>query len=181
MRDYLYFALPGLRSEFKIITYFNLAITMVLGGLWHGISFNYLIWGALHGLALAAQRWWQVSRGDRKPSPLLAFRVARGFATFHFVVFAWIFFRSESLEGAMEMLAQIPNATLGIGSVTPGYLMVMVVAAFFHYVPKEWYSRSQRIFVEAPALAQAAVVAVAMASIQYVSSTGSAPFVYQKF
>ena len=49
LRDYLYFSLPGLRSKWKIFTYMNLLITMVLGGLWHGQSWNFVIWGVIHG------------------------------------------------------------------------------------------------------------------------------------
>ena len=81
----------------------------------------------------------------------------------------------------MEMLAQLTTGTLGFGNISPGFVIVLVAALFFHYLPKDWYSRAQRMFVEAPALAQAVALAVAMAGIQYVSSTGSAPFVYQKF
>jgi alginate O-acetyltransferase complex protein AlgI len=175
LRDYLYFSLPGLRSKY------NLALTMVLGGIWHGFSLNFLIWGTLHGAGLAVQRWWQVSRGDKKPSGRWLPRFVRGFVTFHFVVFAWIFFRAETIDGAIDLLNQLATASFGFGNITPGFAIVLGAAVFFHYLPKDWYSRSQRMFVEAPALAQAATVAVAMGCIQYVSSTGSAPFVYQKF
>jgi D-alanyl-lipoteichoic acid acyltransferase DltB (MBOAT superfamily) len=181
LRDYLYFSLPGLRSKYKIFTYLNLALTMVLGGLWHGFSFNFLIWGALHGAGLAAQRWWQVSRGNQKPSPRWILRFARGFVTFHFVVLAWIFFRAETFGGAIDVLTQMASGTVGFAAVTPGFGVVAVAAVFFHFLPKDWYSGSQRMFVRWPALAQAAAVAAALACVQYVSSTGSAPFVYQKF
>ena len=55
LRDYLYFSLPGLRSKWKIFTYLNLIVTMVLGGLWHGASWNFVIWGLLHGVGLAVK------------------------------------------------------------------------------------------------------------------------------
>ncbi len=60
LRDYLYFSLPGKRS--KVMPYVNLIITMVIGGLWHGASWNFVIWGALHGTGLAAVRVWQAYR-----------------------------------------------------------------------------------------------------------------------
>lgn len=181
LRDYLYFSLPGLRSKYKIFTYLNLAITMVLGGLWHGFSFNFLIWGSLHGAGLAVNRWWQAMRGDRKPSRNFALRFLRAFATFHFVVLAWVFFRAETLDSALEALTQIVSGTFGYGNVTPGFIIVLVAAVFFHYAPKDWHSFSLKKFTRAPALAQAVMLALALACIQYVSSTGSAPFVYQKF
>lgn len=181
LRDYLYFSLPGLRSKYKIFTYFNLAITMVLGGVWHGFTLNFLIWGTLHGTGLAANRWWQVLRGEKKPSALGIARFARGFVTFHFVLLAWIFFRAETLDSALDVLNQIVGMSFGTGNITPGFAIVLGAAVFFHFLPKNWYSSSLRVFTEAPALAQAAALAVALACIQYVSSTGSAPFVYQKF
>jgi D-alanyl-lipoteichoic acid acyltransferase DltB (MBOAT superfamily) len=127
------------------------------------------------------QRWWQVRRGDAKPSPNWFPRFTRGFATFHFVVLAWIFFRAETFDGALDMLSQLVSGTFGYANVTPGFAIVLGAAVFFHYLPKDWYAKSQKRFVEAPALVQAVSVTVAMACIQYVSSTGSAPFVYQKF
>src|SRR5205814_2493667 len=63
LRDYLYFSLPGLRSKWKIFTYGNLIVTMLLGGLWHGASWNFVIWGLLHGVGLAVTRAFQ---GERK-------------------------------------------------------------------------------------------------------------------
>jgi D-alanyl-lipoteichoic acid acyltransferase DltB (MBOAT superfamily) len=60
LRDYLYFSLPGKRT--KVMPYLNLIITMILGGLWHGVTWNFAIWGALHGSALAATRLWQALR-----------------------------------------------------------------------------------------------------------------------
>ena len=78
LRDYLYFSLPGLRSRWKIFAYLNLVITMVLGGLWHGVSWNFAIWGLLHGVALAVTRAWQTWRG-RRPAPAAWKRVAGHF------------------------------------------------------------------------------------------------------
>src|SRR6185369_9565773 len=66
LRDYLYFSLPGLRSKWKIFTYTNLIVTMLLGGLWHGASWNFAVWGLLHGCALAVQRAFQVFRNNAK-------------------------------------------------------------------------------------------------------------------
>jgi alginate O-acetyltransferase complex protein AlgI len=181
LRDYLYFSLPGLRSKYKIFTYFNLAITMVLGGLWHALSWNYLIWGALHGGGLAINRWWQVLRGEKKPSNNFFLRFVRGFVTFHFVLVAWVFFRSETLQGALDLLNILISGTFAIDNISPGFAIVLGAGVLFHYLPKDWYSKVLKVFIEAPALAQAAALAAALACIQYVSATGSAPFVYQKF
>ena len=58
-----------MRSRWKIFTYVNLVITMVIGGLWHGASWNFVIWGALHGVGLAVVRLWQSGRGNARRPP----------------------------------------------------------------------------------------------------------------
>src|SRR5882672_683376 len=66
LRDYLYFSLPGLRSKWKVFTYSNLILTMTIGGLWHGASWTFAIWGLLHGAGLAATRAFQRKIGAEK-------------------------------------------------------------------------------------------------------------------
>ncbi|MCW8131425.1 MAG: MBOAT family protein [Planctomycetota bacterium] len=111
LRDYLYIPLGGNRhGNFK--TYRNLFLTMLLGGLWHGASWTFVVWGALHGLYLAAHKWML---GDRKPSAdpppagagwgaRLVF-AAKACGTFHLVALAWIFFRAPTFAGAWNYLA----------------------------------------------------------------------------
>ena len=179
LRDYLYFSLPGQRSQ--MMQYVNLALTMVLGGLWHGFSLNFVIWGALHGIGLAVARWWQVQRVKKPYSPLWVARFGRGAATFLYVLLGWVFFRAESLEAARTVLAQIATGTVGFGNISTGFAVVLGVAIVAHYWPKEWYARIQQGFAAAPVAVQAVVLAGLVACIQYVGATGSAPFVYQRF
>ena len=90
IRDYIYISLGGNRKG-KIRQYFNLILTMLLGGLWHGASLNFIIWGGMHGVALAVHKLFSqgllkhsrdyVSRGIRRPLAI--------FVTFHFVCFTW--------------------------------------------------------------------------------------------
>src|SRR4026207_832944 len=89
LRDYLYIPLGGNRRG-RLMTYRNLMLTMLIGGLWHGAAWTFVVWGGLHGLALASERWWHERRG-----PATAPRSTRNLwlariATFHFVCFAWI-------------------------------------------------------------------------------------------
>ncbi len=178
LRDYLYFSLPGGRT--KVMPYFSLIITMTLGGLWHGASWTFLIWGGLHGVGLAGYRLWQVVRPNRgEPSPLGAF--AGGFLTFHFVVLGWIFFRAASLSTAVKILQQLASGHYGFENTTPAFLFVLVVAMAAHFVPKSWYDGSIVIFSRTPAVAQAAALALLTVAIRYTSSTGAAPFIYTKF
>ncbi len=181
LRDYLYFSLPGLRSRWKIFTYMNLIVTMALGGLWHGSSWPFLIWGLWHGCGLAAQRWWQVMRGNPTPSPKPAARFLRAFATFHFVLIGWIFFRASSVATARDILAQIVSGTVSFANVTPAFLLVLAIAIAAHYLPKSWYQRSQQIYSASPFYAQAAAMVLLVLAIQYVAATGVAPFIYTRF
>lgn len=91
LRDYLYISLGGNRKG-KARTYINLCLTMLLGGLWHGASWNFVIWGGFHGIALAAQKFWRNLL--HKPKTATSKGIRKFFAvliTFNFVCFCWIF------------------------------------------------------------------------------------------
>ena len=101
LRDYLYFPLGGNRvTPGRQFT--NLFVVMLLGGLWHGAAWTFVLWGALHGLALAGHRLWVRLRGPAPSGPL--WRCLSWGSTFLFVVVTWVFFRSDSLAAAGRML-----------------------------------------------------------------------------
>jgi alginate O-acetyltransferase complex protein AlgI len=97
LRDYLYISLGGNRKGVAR-TYFNLAATMVLGGLWHGANTTFLIWGAWHGIWLAIERYFGVS-------PKGPFRITRWFFTMIIVVIGWVFFRAANVTEALDVLS----------------------------------------------------------------------------
>ncbi len=105
LRDYLYIPLGGNRgSEWH--THFNLLATFILGGLWHGASWMFVIWGAMHGAALIAHRIWR-RMGGSMPAPLA------WVTTFLFVNVTWVFFRAKSMDDALRVLrgmANVPSA-----------------------------------------------------------------------
>lgn len=179
LRDYLYFSLPGLRMQTKIPAYLNLVVTMLIGGLWHGLSVNFAVWGLIHGVALAAQRFFENRRG---PAKVPAWRrVLVSVATFHLVCFAWIFFRAPDLAGATTLLARITALQFGFENLTPAWLMVLGVAAAGHYLPTDWAAHLRGRFVQAPALLQAAALAALVVAVQKVAGSGLAPFIYSRF
>src|SRR6266481_139156 len=100
LRDYLYIPLGGNRNG-EPQTYRNLLLTMLLGGLWHGANWTFVIWGGIHGGTLAAER--KLTRQQSQPVALLGKWMRRIFI-FHVVCLAWIFFRAQSLHGAWSML-----------------------------------------------------------------------------
>lgn len=181
LRDYLYFSLPGLRSRWKIFTYANLVITMAIGGLWHGAAWTFLVWGVVHGVGLAVVRCLQVLRGNVKPSANPVLRIVRIVVTFHFVAFAWIFFRAANLETARDILSQIASMTVSFANVSPGFAVILAIAVAAHFAPKNWYELSRSSFVKSPAFVQAGAMALLVLAIQYVAATGAAPFIYTRF
>jgi len=104
LRDYLYIPLGGNRGR-NSETYRNLLITMVLGGLWHGSTWNFVIWGMIHGVALMIERLLP----NRDIHPMF-----RWVITFHVVCFAWVFFRAESFAAALDVLAAIFSSRVTI-------------------------------------------------------------------
>ncbi len=179
LRDYLYFSLPGPRTRF--MPYLSLIITMAVGGLWHGLSWTYLIWGLLHGFALAAFRLWQVLRKNRISTPSPVWRFAGPLLTFHFVLFTWIFFRAASVQTALKILGQIADFRFSFDNTTPAFLAMLLFAAAAHFAPKAWYDASVIRFSSTPALVQSAALAALVIAIQRVAATGAAPFIYTKF
>ena len=106
LRDYLYIPLGGNRHG-TLRTYINLFITMLLGGLWHGASWNFIVWGGLHGGALAMHKVWSdIHKKDFQRTSQWK-RIVSTILTFHVVCLGWIFFRSSSFDLAFQMIQQI--------------------------------------------------------------------------
>ncbi|WCK55551.1 MBOAT family protein [Aneurinibacillus sp. Ricciae_BoGa-3] len=111
LKDYMYITLGGNRHG-KIKKMRNLFITMLLGGLWHGAGWTFVIWGALHGLYLMINHGW---RTFKRPLP----RPIGWLVTFVFVVIAWVFFRAQSLGDAWAILQAMFGMGHGAGSALP--------------------------------------------------------------
>ena len=103
LRDYLYIPLGGNR-EGLIDRYRNLMITMLLGGLWHGAGWTYVVWGGLHGLYLVINHIWQRFMYRRAWQAGYVYSIASKFLTFAAVSFAWIFFRSPNFSTAADVI-----------------------------------------------------------------------------
>ena len=146
LREYLYIPLGGNRKG-KARTYVNLMLTMLLGGLWHGASWNYVIWGAIHGGALAVERAQGQSGFQKIPHTL------RVIPTFLVVVVAWIFFRAGDLPGALNYL----QSMIGLADVQPGaellggvlyqpyYMASFAIAAYVVWACPDTWDWTQRL------------------------------------
>jgi alginate O-acetyltransferase complex protein AlgI len=135
LRDYLYIPLGGNRLG-EQRRYLNLMLTMLLGGLWHGAGFNFLVWGGLHGLYLCVNHLWQAWRGagaNGSAAKGFAERSTKGIAkglswavTFFAVVIAWVFFRARTAAGAWQMLGGLFGFEGGSSAyASPGILRLM--------------------------------------------------------
>ncbi len=142
LREYLYIPLGGNRKG-KARTYVNLALTMLLGGLWHGASWNFIVWGGIHGGALA------IERGMGKKSLYAALpTVVRLLFTFLVVLIAWVFFRATTLPAALAYLGSMFGATGQVQAgadllsgvlYQPYYLVSLGIAALLVWgMPDTW-------------------------------------------
>ncbi len=110
LRDYLYIPLGGSRGSQPVV-YRNLMVTMLLGGLWHGASWQFVIWGGLHGSYLLCERVLRELCGDWRIVQHALFRAAMAMVTFVFVMFAWAYFRALSLESANQVVSAMWGLT----------------------------------------------------------------------
>ena len=177
LRDYLYIGMGGSRHG-QVRLYFALAMTMLLGGLWHGASWNFVIWGALHGGVLALERAWRHYRPDTLPTlPAWASVVL----TFHFVTFAWIFFRLKDFAEAEAYLAQLFAMTGGAFTLTPLALVLIVVGMALHFGPADAVQRGA-VWVRERAAWQVAALGVGvLLFVEMLRPDGVAPFIYYQF
>jgi D-alanyl-lipoteichoic acid acyltransferase DltB (MBOAT superfamily) len=178
LRDYLFYAFPGKRT--LLMPYVALIVTMVIGGLWHGPSWTFVIWGLLHGIGQAVVRAWQAVRGSEGSKNPLAILLSQ-FATLQFVCFAWIYFRASSIENAHLVIARAVSGTVSFDNVTLPVAVVIAVAAAGHYFPLKWRDSAAQGFAWIPFPLQAMLLAGLVLALQYVANTGAAPFIYTRF
>lgn len=186
LRDYLYISLGGNRKG-KIRTYINLFLTMLLGGLWHGASWNFVIWGGFHGVALAAHKFWRNLLG--KPKTAVSYGIRKVFAvmlTFHFVCFCWIFFRNSTFEASVTMIRQVFTAFHPevLGQLIEGYWKVFVlmgIGYLLHFAPDDWQDACCRGVVRLPLLGKALLLVALIYLVIQIKSSDIQPFIYFQF
>ncbi len=188
LKDYLYISLGGNRKG-RMRTYINLFLTMFLGGLWHGASVRFIIWGMLHGIALAIHKAVMAAFPSFKKvgaEMSLGRRIIGTVFTFHLVCFGWIFFRAESMQKVGEMLTQItmhfhPEI---LGQFVSGYkevCLLMLLGYLSHFIPKSIEGRMQEAITRSPLVLQAALLALAIFVVVQFKSAGVQPFIYFQF
>lgn len=187
IRDYIYISLGGNRKG-KLRQYFNLIVTMLLGGLWHGASLNFVFWGGMHGAALAVHKYFsqEILHHDKHFKSTGWRKWVAIVLTFHFVCLTWIFFRNTSFAGSWVMIEQIftdfhPEL---FGQVVEGYKYIFMLMAFgyvSHFLPDNWQNGIIRLISKTNVVVDAVLITAVIYIVIQVKSSGIQPFIYFQF
>jgi len=181
LRDYLYIPLGGNRMPGKAGVYRNLMITMLLGGLWHGAAFHFVLWGLLHGLLLIGERMLGLAREDPEKDGFSWRLLARRFVLFHVITFTWLIFRSENATLLGELLdALIPGS--GTVVITAGMALAgAVIAGGWLAQAVCEYVDVDRRFLGLPVPVKGLLYAGGTFLILVFNAGGPTPFIYFQF
>ncbi len=178
LRDYLYIPLGGNRHG-RLQTYRNLMLTMLLGGMWHGASWNFIIWGGYHGALLSSERVFRrgnASEGNR----WTVFYPLQAAVTFGLVMIGWVFFRAATFHDSLFVLRQMFFVPSGQQLIPEWqiYLALLTLVLALLEEKKEWFEK----IAIGPAWAYGAVCAILLLSVELIGYTEAAvPFVYFQF
>jgi D-alanyl-lipoteichoic acid acyltransferase DltB (MBOAT superfamily) len=175
LRDYLYVSLGGNRVS-PVRTYVNLLITMVLGGLWHGAAWTFVVWGAYHGVLLAVHRFVS-SRGVPPARGWIATAAAR-VGTFHLIVLGWVFFRAPSLLDGVHALSRLGVSGWVTTRGASEAAILVVVALLLHVAPEA--RRVRERFVTFSPVTQGVAYAAATIAAFFIAPA-SERFIYFQF
>ena len=185
LKDYLYISLGGNRVG-KFRQYLNLMLTMLIGGLWHGASFNFIVWGGMHGLALAVDKIRITIFGKYKwvQAPLL--KLAGVILTFHFVCFCWIFFKAATFHDAGVIISQIFTNFNGAAwrPMLDAYgtvFAIMLLGYIIHFIPKSYEQFSERVLSKVTLAGRIAVILVFVWLIIQVKQADQVMPIYLQF
>lgn len=183
LRDYLYISMGGNRKG-KIRTYFNLFMTMFLGGLWHGANWKFVFWGILHGLALAVERFFKPF--IKLPKNYVV-KTLQLLLTFHFVVFCWLFFRAKNFETVAIILNNIYTINWNwyeIQTIIIGYKNVFILLLFgfiWHFLPEKLTAFNEKLFIKMPLPIKAIILGFVFWILYATAAEETQPFIYFQF
>ena len=184
LRDYVYIPLGGNRNG-TMRTYVNLMLTMVLGGLWHGASWNFVFWGGLHGVSLAIHKVWTswnpLAPLQGRPEFRAVWQLFSRVLTLSVVLLGWIFFRADSWSAATQYVSRLMTWSHdGTRLVSPYILAAIAAVSLAHLVvPKDrlWVRE-----IPAGALSVRVLVYSSLALLlACLAATDTAPFIYFQF
>lgn len=174
LRDYLYISLGGNRKRL----YFNLFLTMLLGGLWHGAGINFVLWGVFHGAVLILER----ATGYAKRAE--GFRFWKPFAifiTFHLVMFAWILFRCHDFATFRSVLDSLGSLSFTAPNVDYKIIAAIAIPYLWMFMAEKFHFLAHFLFSDLPASAQAIAVYVVCLGVYRIFVAEAKTFIYFQF
>jgi alginate O-acetyltransferase complex protein AlgI len=186
-RDYVFIPMEIARKNVRsatLRTTISLMATMLLCGLWHGAGWNFVIWGGIHGVALAVHRAWMtwnpLSELANRPVFRAAWTLFSRFLTLSIVLVAWIFFRAQSFADAGTYLSRMLSWSHGVRWVSP-YILLALAAVFFTHLlvnkDRNWAQELPERAVPIRITAYAALVVL----LSFFGATSTVPFIYFQF
>lgn len=160
---------------------------MILGGLWHGASWNFVVWGTLHGVALAVHKFIMSVRKRPKGYTVTGWRrYVNMIFTFHFVCFCWLFFRNTSFENSLTMIESIftnfhPELFVQLVTGYKEVFILMLLGFASHFIPDSLMGRMRSLFVRSPYVLSLIVLVLAVFLVIQVKSSDVQPFIYFQF
>ncbi len=182
LRHYVFFPLGGSRGS-PWLAHRNTLITLTLIGLWHGANWTFVLYGLIHGIAIAVNRTASRTRPkgwnhDSEPWWQQTWKIA---LTFHFVVLLRILFRAPGLVAAGEVTRALAGADWSLGRIGYKVWLVLLLGYAIHWSPPRWLDEVRMRFVSWPAPAQGAALAGLAACMAAVAETDAVPFIYFQF
>jgi D-alanyl-lipoteichoic acid acyltransferase DltB (MBOAT superfamily) len=183
LRDFIFASITRFRPRAAATPYLAALITMLIGGLWHGPTWSFVLWGLLHGIGLiVVQGLTAVRRRRRKPTSLPARRKWLGLLlTLNFVCFTWIFFRADTATAAFGLIRQLFGFTADLSNLPFFALALICLCIAAHYLPEWAFGAMVKSFCRLPAPAQAAVLVGMGIGLYFLASSDVAPFIYSRF
>lgn len=186
LRDYLYIPMGGSRKG-KYRTYLNNFLTMVIGGLWHGASWMYVLWGAYHGALLVCHKAIRkVYRAPEWIRDTFVLKIVNTVVTFTLVVIGFAIFRADSLSTLETMGTQIFNdfhASVAPQFIESYILIVLAIGAalVMHYTPRKWTTGLTEAYISVPVVFQGLALALVIFFVIQASSSDLVPFIYLQY
>lgn len=191
LKDYLYISLGGNRHG-KVRQYINLLITMLLGGLWHGASLNFVLWGGIHGVLLCLDKMWHtlcpslspLSSPNRMTTPFGKWGAR--ILTFHLVAAIWVPFRAQTYDTTVAVFHQIfthfqPMVFIQWVTSYAGVAILMLLGYVLHFFPQSWSNVARRTVTVLPLPLQALLIVIVAWIVIQVKSADVQPFIYFQF
>jgi alginate O-acetyltransferase complex protein AlgI len=182
LRDFVFTPLVSRGRVTTERTMWSLFLVMVIIGIWHGAGWNFMVFGAIHGVVIALERLSRVRRraAGRSPAPRHPVaRAARWLLTFHVVVLGWVFFRAGSVAGALEVLGGLLSP--GPVAISPMVPLIIVVTLAVQLLPMTATDRLRAWFATLRPAAQAAALGVVLLVVDALGPVGVPPFIYFRF